>query len=148
MKRRKGLARLQDVSLLLLFFFLCFTDSVTPTNNKLECSNGFLVLIISSISSFEINNFNPFPALTAPFPIIFLSIFLIAFEVKLLTNQGKLFLANGIVSFLSAFFPKVANQEPKDPPDWIVRYLNVTKFYICWRTVSKGIFHFSCLSYC
>ena len=81
-----------------------FTDSVTPTNNELESSNGFMVLIISSISSFEINKLNPFPALTAPFPIIFLSIFLIAFEVKLLTSPGNLFLANRIVSFLSVFF--------------------------------------------
>ena len=76
-----------------------------------------MILIISFISSFEINNVNPFPALTAPFRLIFLSSSFIAFEGKLLTNHGKLSLAKGIVSFVSAFFPKLANQEPKDAPD-------------------------------
>ena len=42
---------------------------------------------------------NPFPALTSPFPLIFLSNLFIAFEVKLLTYPGKLSLAmNSIYS--------------------------------------------------
>ena len=65
----------------------------------------------------EINKVNPFPALTAPFPLIFLSNLFIAFEIKLLTNPGKLSLAKGIAMFVSAFFPKLPKQEPKvDPP--------------------------------
>ena len=79
-----------------------------------------MILIISFISSFEINKVNPFPAPTALFPLIFLSNLFIAFEVKLLTNPGKLSLAKGIAIFVSAFFPKLPNQEPKDPPDWII----------------------------
>ena len=43
------------------------------------------------------NKVNPFPALTAPFPLILLSKLLIAFEAAfeaiLLTNPSKLFLA-------------------------------------------------------
>ena len=62
------------------------------------------------------NNANPFPALTAPFPLIFLSNLFIAFKVKLLTNPGKLSLAKGIAICLSAFFPKLPNQEPKYVP--------------------------------
>ena len=76
-----------------------------------------MILIISFISSFEINKVNPFPTLTVPFPLIFLSNLLIALEVKLLTNPGKLSLDKGIATFVSAFFPKLANQEQKDPPD-------------------------------
>ena len=77
-----------------------------------------MILIISFISSFKINKVNPFPALTATFPFIFLSNLFIAFEFKLLTNPGKLSLAKVLVLlFVSAFFPKLPNQELKDPPD-------------------------------
>ena len=76
-----------------------------------------MILIISFISSFEIKKINPFPALTAPFPLIFLLNLFNAFEVKLLTNPGKLPLAKGIVIFVRALFPKLPNQEPIDPPD-------------------------------
>ena len=99
------------------FFVSCFNVSVTPSINTPESSNDFMVLIISFISSLEINKVNPFPALTAHFPLIFLSNLFIAFEIKLLTNPGKLSLAKGIAIFVSAFFPKLPNQEPKDPPD-------------------------------
>ena len=61
------------------------------------------------------NKVNLFPALTAPFPLIFISNLFIAFEVKLLTNPGKLSLAKGIAMFVSAYFPELPNQEPKDP---------------------------------
>ena len=60
-----------------------------------------MILIVSLISSFEINRVNPFPTLTAPFPLIFLSNLLIAFEVKLLTYPDKLSLAKGISIFVS-----------------------------------------------
>ena len=72
------------------------------------------------MSSFGINRVNPIPALTAPFPLIFLPKLFIAFAFKLLTNQGKLYLAKRIAIFVSAFFPKLPNQEPKDLPDWII----------------------------
>ena len=76
-----------------------------------------MILIISFILSFKINKVNPFPALTAPFPLIFISNLFIAFEVKLFTNPGKLSLAKGIKTFISAFFPKLSYQETKDPHD-------------------------------
>ena len=63
------------------------------------------------------NKVNPFPALAAPFPLIFLSNFFIVLEVKLLANPSKLSLAKEVAIFVSAFFPKLANQEPKDRPD-------------------------------
>ena len=40
--------------------------------------------------------------------------------MKLLTNPGKLSPAKGIAMFVSAVFPKLSNQDPKDPPDWII----------------------------
>ena len=86
------------------FFISSFTVSVTLSINTPESSNDFIIFIISFISSFEINKVNPFPALTAPFPLIFLSNLVIALEVKLLTNPGKLSLAKGIAIFVSALF--------------------------------------------
>ena len=76
-----------------------------------------MILIMSLISSFEINKVNLFSALTAPFSLIFLSNLFIALEVKLLTNQSKLSLAKGIALYVSAFFSKLPNQERKDPRD-------------------------------
>ena len=60
------------------FFISCFTVSVTQSINTPESFNDFMILI-SFISSFEIKKVNSFPALTAPFPPIFLSNFIIAF---------------------------------------------------------------------
>ena len=102
------------------FFISSVTVSVTPSVNTPESSNDFIILIIPFISSFEINKVNPFPALKTPFPLIFLSNLFIAFEVKLLTNPGKLSQTKGITIFVSSSFPKLANQEPKDPPDSII----------------------------
>ena len=76
-----------------------------------------MVLIISFILSFEINKVNPFIALAAPFPLIFLSNLFIGFEAKWLTNLGKLSLAKGIAIFFSVFYPKLPKEELKDPPD-------------------------------
>ena len=59
---------------------------------------------------------HPFLALAAPFRLIFLSNLFIALEPELLTNPGKLSLAKGIARSVSAFLPKLAKQEPKDPP--------------------------------
>ena len=50
----------------------------------------------------------------------FLSNLFIAFEVKLLTNRSKLSLDKGIAIFVYAFFPKLPNQELKNPSDWII----------------------------
>ena len=54
------------------FFVSCFTISVAPSINRPESSGHFTILIISSISSYEMNNVNPFPALTAPFSFKFI----------------------------------------------------------------------------
>ena len=87
------------------FFISVFNDSVIPSINTFEYPNDFMILIISFISSFKINETNPFPAHTAPFPSIFLSNFFIAFEAKLLANLGKLFLAKEIETFVRTFVP-------------------------------------------
>ena len=85
-------------------FISCFAVSVIPSINKFEYSNGFMILIIPFMSSFEINKLNPFPALTVTFPLNFLSILFLAFEAKLLTNPSNISLAKGIAAFISAFF--------------------------------------------
>ena len=81
---------------------------------------NFMILIISFISSLEINKVNLFPALTAPFSLTFLSNLFITFEVKLITNPGSLSLAKEIATFVSAFLPKLPSQEAKDSPDLII----------------------------
>ena len=63
---------------------------------------------------------NPFPALAAPFLLVFYSNFFIAFEVKLRTKSSILSLAKGIETFVIAFMPKLFNQEPKDLPDLLI----------------------------
>ena len=109
------LTKLQEIRLLVFYFmFYCFSNS---SINTPESSHDFMILIISFISSFELNKVNHFPTPTAPFPLIFLSNSFITFEVKLLTNPGKLSLAKGIATFVISFLPKLANQEPKDPLD-------------------------------
>ena len=86
------------------FFISCLTVSVVHKINAFESSNDSIILIIPFLSSFEINSVNLLPALTTPFPLILLSNLFLAFEVKLLTNLGKLSLAKGIATFVSAFF--------------------------------------------
>ena len=87
------------------FFYFVFTISVTSSINTFDYSNDFMILTISFISSFEINNVKTFTALTTPFPLIFLSNLFIALEAKLLTNPVKLSLAKGIVkSFITFLF--------------------------------------------
>ena len=65
------------------------------------------------------NQANPFPTLTAHFPLTFLSNLFIALEVKLLTGLSKLSPAKGIAMFVRSSFPELPNQKPEDPLDWI-----------------------------
>ena len=68
--------------------------------------------------SFEIKKTKPFAALTAPFPLYFLSNSFIAFEAKLLTNPGKLSLPKGIARSVITFSPKLFNLLQRNPPNW------------------------------
>ena len=122
------------------FFIWSFNVLATPSINTSKFPSDFMILIRSFISSFKINKGNP----TALFLLIF-SFKLIAFEAKLLTNPDKLSLVKGVAIFVSAFFPKLPNQEPEDPL-FNFRYLSLTKFYISWHIISKGICYFSFFS--
>ena len=92
--------------------------------NTPEPSSDLIILIISFISSFEINKLTPLPALTAHFPHIFLPnlsiTFGVAFEAKLLTNTGMLSLAKGIakyvMTYLSNFSPILPKLHPNENP--------------------------------
>ena len=56
---------------LLSFFYFMFCFSVTPSINTPKSSNDFITFKLSFIFSFEIRKVNPFPVLTAPFPVTF-----------------------------------------------------------------------------
>ena len=103
MKHLKVQTKLQEIHPLHFLLHILLFQQIQLTNTS-ESSSDFMILIISFISSFEINEVNPFPALTDPFPRIFLSNLFIAFEIKLITDPIKLSLAKGIVMFTSAFF--------------------------------------------
>ena len=76
-----------------------------------------MILIISFISSFEINKVNHFHPLTAPFPLIFVSNYFIAFEGNLLASPVKLSLAKGIAKSFITFLPKLPNILGRNPRD-------------------------------
>ena len=62
-----------------------------------------MILIIASTSSFIMNQRNPFPGLTAPCPLIFLSSLSIIGKSALVTNLGKTSLTKGTANFVSLF---------------------------------------------
>ena len=69
-----------------------FTASVTPSINTLNdfmtwSSKDFMILIILLTSSFKINKVNLFPALTAPFPLVFFQIYLLHLNLNWLLIQ-------------------------------------------------------------
>ena len=53
---------------------------------------------MSYISSFQVNIVDPFPALTAPFPLIFLSYLSNIYKIAFVANVGKTFLPKGITT--------------------------------------------------
>ena len=72
------------------FFISSYTVSVAPSINRLDFSGDSTILkpihyisfIWNEYDSFEMNSMNPFPVLTAPFPLSFYQIYLI--QTKLL----------------------------------------------------------------
>ena len=73
----------------LLFFYFIFSVLVASSVNRPDFYSDPTILIISSTSSFEMNKVNPFPGLTAPAPLIFLSNFCNTDDVALVANLGK-----------------------------------------------------------
>ena len=71
------------------FLISCLIIPEVPSINRPEFSSDSTILIISSISSFEMNKANTFPALTAPVPLVFLSNLSNTNEVALVANLGE-----------------------------------------------------------
>ena len=116
MKQLEVLKKPQEIR----FFVFLFHVLLFHWLNQIIHPNRFMILIISFTPSFPIHQLNHFCVLTSTFAFFFLSNLFIAFEVKLLTNPSKLSLDKGIAIFVYAFFPKLPNQELKDPSDWII----------------------------
>ena len=100
------------------------TVSVAPSISKPNfCSNSAHLLLWCS-SSFEINKVNPFSALTASYPLIFLSNLSNTDEFALDANLGKTPLAKGRASYNNVFLHKlfilVSNILPRHPINWII----------------------------
>ena len=112
------------------FFISCFTVSLASSINRPELYSDFTILIIASISSFEMNKVNPFPAPTARRSLIFLSKLSITDEATLVANFGKTYLVKGTTMIIRAFLGKLpiilANVLPKIPPD---RLFHTTELY-------------------
>ena len=90
------------------FFISCFTVSVAPSSNRPDFYSGSRFLMIFSISSFEMNIVDLFPALTAPCPLFFfLSNLFITDEIYLLANLGKTFTAKERERSNSVFYAKL-----------------------------------------
>ena len=89
------------------FFRSCSVVSEVLSINRPESFSDFIILIISSISSFEMSKVNPFSALTAPCLLIFLSNVSNADEVALVDSLGKTFLAKETTMPVNAFLPKL-----------------------------------------
>ena len=66
----------------------------------------------------------------------------------MLTDPGSLSLPKEITILASAFFPKLPNQEPNDPSDWIILDIWVLLSFISWDIVRKDISYYSCLNCC
>ena len=80
-----------------------------------------MILIILSISSFEINKSNPFPAYTVTLPrIVFLSKLYITDEIDLAANCGKILLVKETVCFISVFLPNLPMIITRNPLDLII----------------------------
>ena len=92
LKQPKLLTKHQEIHVL-VFFISCFTASVTPSITTTEFSNNCTILIISALSSFEMNKVNPCPAFTTPFPLL-LSDLYIALEAAYLKLYCLLIKAN------------------------------------------------------
>ena len=110
------------------FFISCFTVLVTPSINTPKPLNDFMILIISFISSFEMNKANPFPVLTARFPLILLSkvfmAFEAAFETALLTDPDNLSLAKEEAKYVTTFLRNLSKQEPKNSHQTELLYIS------------------------
>ena len=80
-----------------------WTVSVTPFNNKPESSKDFIVLIMPSISSFDIISVALLCEGWLPNPKIFLCIPASAADAAAVNPKGiKTLLANGLITFLLA----------------------------------------------
>ena len=103
------------------FFISCFTVSFAPSINKPDFSSDSTILVISFISSFEMNKVNIFIGLKIPFPLIYLFIYLCIYlfiyfqfyllhlklHLKVYTNSDKESLAKGTARSVSVFYPPV-----------------------------------------
>ena len=71
------------------FFISCFNVSIALSINGPEFYSDFTILIILSISSFEMNKVNIFFDLTATLLLIFISNLFDTEKISLVTNLGK-----------------------------------------------------------
>ena len=132
------------------FFISCFNVSVTPSTNILEFSSDFMILIISSIPSFQMSTVNPFPALTAPHQLIFLSKLSIIDEVALDSNLAKYLQSkedqNSIffcLNYLSHYLPLYLAYYQDIYLIELFRQLSFTEFYNSRHIISESISYFS-----
>ena len=87
-----------------LFSYFMFYYLTAPSINRLDFSRDSNILIISSISSFDIRKLNPIPALRVSCPLYFLSNLSNIGEIALVVDLGNTSLAKETTNSISAFY--------------------------------------------
>ena len=100
-----------------LSFTSCSAVSVASSINRTDFSIDSTILIMSYISSFQVNIVDPFPALTAPFPLIYLSYISNIDKIAFVANVGKKCLPKRITRSNNTFLPKLTNVLLRNLPD-------------------------------
>ena len=102
------------------FSMPCFAVLITPSVNRPDFSSDCTVSV-SSISSFEINIVNLFPALAAPCSLMFLLNLSNKEEIHLVDHLCKTSLTKGIEKSINGFVPELPillpNILPINPAD-------------------------------
>ena len=93
-----------------------FYASLTPSIKIPESSSDFMILIISSTSSFEMANAVPFPALTTPFPHI--APYIVDADA-IVANSGRKVLAKGTPTLINGP-TNLPNNTPRNLPNSMI----------------------------
>ena len=74
----------EETHIFVFYFRFYYLSNNLPPINTIEYSNELMILLVSFISSFEINKVKPFSALTLPFHLFLFQIYLLHLKLNCL----------------------------------------------------------------